>query len=168
METKNYTFKPEKKILKQGYFMTDESGQTVYEAKVLKQPLLGAAQVLFVNHITNKEEEHKVGKTVTTESMRNDDFRTFQQNSYFKMDNDNIWTYIHEKGLDVESNRIKGKLSFEYEISLNGQSIASMAMASKGLIGSTSEFNITTSEEYLDLVFLVAFAIAKTDKPVMD
>ncbi len=39
MATKTYLLQPEKKIIKQGYLMTDENGETVYEAKVLKSPL---------------------------------------------------------------------------------------------------------------------------------
>ena len=62
-----YKFLPEKKVLKQGFYLTDENEKIVYEAKMLKQPLFGAMEFEFVNHITNKTTPHKVGKTVTSQ-----------------------------------------------------------------------------------------------------
>ena len=46
---KTYLYQPDKKIMKQGAVLTDESGNTVYEAKMLKNALLGGMQFAFVS-----------------------------------------------------------------------------------------------------------------------
>ena len=71
MAAKTYLFQPDKKMLKQGFSLTDENGNTVYEAKMLKNALFGGMQFEFVNHLTNQTVEHKVGHTLTTESESN-------------------------------------------------------------------------------------------------
>ena len=40
---KIYKFEQERKFLKAGYFLLDECGNKVYEAKMLTQPLIGAS-----------------------------------------------------------------------------------------------------------------------------
>ena len=168
MENKTYTFQPEKKIMKQGSFLTDENGQTVYEAKMLKQPLFGSYEFLFINHITNKEEKHKVGHTVTSEISSNRYFDVFSTKSSFKFDGKNIWDYLHEEGIRIDTHASDGKLGLDYDITLKGQSMAAIKMGGKGIIGNRAIFNLITSEEYLDLAFLVAFAVARTEQAFLD
>ena len=62
-----YLLKPVLKTAKQAFYLEDENGNTVYEGKMTKFSLLGASPFEFVNHVTGKMEEHKVGKTVTVE-----------------------------------------------------------------------------------------------------
>ena len=64
---KTYKFEQERKFLKAGYFMKDQDGNMVYEAKMLTQPLIGAYDFDFINHLTNRTESHKVSKTVTVQ-----------------------------------------------------------------------------------------------------
>ncbi len=68
---KMYLYQPDKKLMKQGAILTDEGGNTVYEAKMLKNALFGGMQFEFVNHLTNQTAEHKVGHTLTSESETN-------------------------------------------------------------------------------------------------
>ena len=97
MADHTYFFQPEKKILKQGFFMTDEDKNVVYEAKMLKQPILGAMEFEFINHITGQSGVHKVGHTVTTETSGL--FEFFSIKSSFKYDGENIWDYLHDQGI---------------------------------------------------------------------
>ena len=131
MADHTYFFQPEKKILKQGFFMTDEDKNVVYEAKMLKQPILGAMEFEFINHITGQSGVHKVGHTVTTETS----------------------------GL------------FEF-FSLKGKDMAEIATASpdggNGLITGASWLKVTAAEEDIDLAFLTAFSIARTDQSFYD
>ena len=167
METKNYFFHPEKKILKQGFLLEDEDKNIVYEAKMIKQHLLGAMQFSFINHITNKEEEHKVGHTITFEQNNGDMSSFLSTKSYFKFDGKNIWDYLHEKGIRIDSKMFDKSVGMTYDITLEGKDIATVVMVSpnggKFLTGSYW-YNVTTSEENLDLVFLVIFAIARTEQ----
>ncbi len=169
MAGKTYLFQPEKKVMKQGYFMTDESEGIVYEAKMLKQPLLGAMEFEFVNHVSGKTEMHKVGKTLTTESGAGGIVSALSQKSRFKFDGTNIWDYLHDAGIRIETGLAGGKLGMRYEVTLKGQPMASLESTTPGgksIITSKHYYNVTTEEENLDLAFLTAFAIARTDQAI--
>lgn len=164
---KKYLFQPEKKVLKQGSVMTDEGGNVVYEAKMLKQPLFGAMEFEFVNHVTGKTEAHKVGKTVTVETSTNGFTNPLATKSRFKLDGQNIWDALHETGIRIDSNFSGNKLGMTYTVTLKGQPFATVATSTPGgksLITSQHVYDVTTDAEDLDLVFLVTFAIARTDQ----
>ena len=86
MVAKTYLYQPDKELMKQGAVMTDESGNTVYEAKMLKNALFGGMQFEFVNHLTNQTAEHKVGHTLTSGSVTNGSIDVMSRNSRFKFD----------------------------------------------------------------------------------
>jgi len=164
--TKTYLFQPEKKVMKQGFFMTDENGNIVLEAKMLRQPLFGAMDFEFVNHLSGKTTSHKVGKTLTsqTEGQLGSILST---KSRFKFDGKNIWDYLHEEGIRIDSHLQGGKLGMSYEVSLKGQPIASITTSSPkgaGLITTRFFLEVTTDESNLDTAFLTAFAIARTEQ----
>ncbi|MBQ8892203.1 MAG: hypothetical protein IJ068_05050 [Bacilli bacterium] len=165
METKTYLFQPEKKFLKQGFFMEDENNNIVYEAQMIKQTLIGAMPFNFINHISNTSLEHKVGHTVTTEQTGA--FGMFSTKSYFKFDGKNVWDYLHEKGIRIDSNLQDNKLGMVYNVTLEGKEMATIVTSTpkgKSVITSSYYLNVTTKEENLDLAFLVAFAIARTNQ----
>ncbi len=166
METKTYFFRPEKKILKQGFYMEDENNNIVYEAKMIKQSLFSAMQFQFINHLSNKIEEHKVGHTVTTE--QSGIFEMFSTKSYFKYDGKNIWDYLHEIGIRIDSHLSNDKIGMTYNVTLEGKEMATISTASpnngKMIITSAYCYNVTTSTSNIDLAFLVTFAIARTDQ----
>ena len=166
MQTKTYFFSPEKKIWKQGYFMQDENKNVVYEAKVIKQSLLGSFTIDFINHLTNKSEEHKIGAVITSEQSGL--FDMFSTKSYFKYDGKNIWDYLHEKGIRIDSSMSGNKLGMTYNVTFEGKPMATLASTApnggNSIITGSHWYNITTSEQFLDLAFLTAFAIAKTEQ----
>lgn len=165
METKTYTLKPEKKFLKQGYFLEDESGTIVYEAKMVKQSLIGAMEFDFINHVSNKTEKHKVGHTITQETTGA--FEVLSTKSYFKFDGVNIWDYLHEKGIRIDSNFQDRKIGMTYDVTFKGEQMATIVTYSpkgKSIITSSHYLNITTSSSDLDLIFLTAFAISNTEQ----
>ena len=165
-----YFFQPEKKILKQGFFMTDEDKNIVYEAKMLKQPILGAMEFEFINHITGQSGVHKVGHTVTTETSGL--FEFFSIKSSFKYDGENIWDYLHGQGIRIDSSIAGDRIGMSYRISLKGKDMAEIATASpdggNGLITGASWLKVTAAEEDIDLAFLTAFSIARTDQSFYD
>ena len=128
MADHTYFFQPEKKILKQGFFMTDEDKNVVYEAKMLKQPILGAMEFEFINHITGQSGVHKVGHTVTTETSGL--FEFFSIKSSFKYDGENIWDYLHGQGIRIDSSIAGDRIGMSYRISLKGKDMAEIATAS--------------------------------------
>ena len=167
MAAKTYLFQPEKKLLKQGHLLTEENGEVVYEAKMLTQPLIGAMQFEFINHLSGKTETHKVGKTLTTESSTNGMTDLFSVKSRFKLDGQNIWDYLHDKGIRIDSDFSGNKLGMTYSVSLRGQPLATLASSTpkgKSILTSSHIYQVTTEEENLDLAFLVTFAIARTDQ----
>lgn len=166
MANQTYFFQPEKKILKQGFFMTDENENIVYEAKMIKQPILGAMEFEFVNHITGQSVIHKIGHTVTTETSGL--FEFFNVKSSFKYDGKNVWDYLHEQGIRIDSSIAGDRLGMNYRVSLKGKEMADIATAAPGggggLITGASWLKVTTAPEDLDLAFLTAFSIARTDQ----
>ena len=161
---KTYYFHPDKNVLKQGYVMEDSAGNVVYEAKVLKQPLIGAATVDFINHISNQSEEHKVGHVATVEHITNDIF--FSRKSWFKFDDINIWKFLNEEGVTINSS-MSGMLAMDFQVFYESNLIATINMSSKASIGGlklpSSSFDINVDDENVDLAFLVAYSIAKTE-----
>ena len=165
MANKKYLLKPQLKTFKQGFFLEDEGGKVIYEAKMLKFSLFSASPFEFTNNITNKKEEHKIGKTVTAEeSGLAGDFST---SSYFKYDGEKIWDYLHKKGIRINSTLASKKLGMSYDVTFEGEPFATIATSSpkgKSIITTDLYYDVTCDEKDLDLVFLVAFAIAKTDQ----
>ena len=172
METKSYFFNVDKKFFKQGYVMVDDEKNVVYEAKMTKFALFTAFKFQFINHIKNTSLEHKVGHTITLERENGDIFDVISKKSWFKFDGKNIWDYLHEQGIRIDSN-ISGKVvGMTYTVSLKGKEIATLTMANpsgkKLVLVSDFSYNIQTTEEYLDIAFLAAFAFARTNQVFYD
>ena len=162
-----YLLKPVLKTTKQAFNLEDENGNIVYEGKMIKFSLLGASPFEFTNHLTNKKEEHKVGKTITVEQGGNDLVSFLSKRSYFKYDNKKIWDYLHDLGVRIDSNFSGNKVGMTYDVSFEGKPLATIASSSpkgKSIITTDLYYDVTCEEKDLDLVFLVAFSIAKTEQ----
>jgi hypothetical protein len=163
----NYLLKPKLNTLKQSFFLEDEMGNVVYESKMTKFSLFGASPYEFYNHKTNKVEEHKVGKTVTIEQGGNSLISVLSKKSYFKYDGKNIWDYLHDLGIRIENKPSSNKIGMTYEISLEGKPLGTVATSSpkgKSFITTDLYYDVICEEEDLDLMFLTAFSIAKTEQ----
>ena len=164
-----YHLKPAVGTVKQAFSLVDENGETVYEGKMLKFSLLGASPFEFVNHITGKTEEHKGGKTVTTEQGNGGILSMLSKKSYFKYDGKNIWDYLHDMGIRIGNGLASGKLGMSYDVTLKGQPLATIVNSSpkgKSFITTDLYYDVTCEEADLDLAFLVAFSIAKTEQTI--
>ena len=164
----NYFLKPKLGTIKQAFFLEDKESDIVYEGKMMKFKLLGASPFEFINHITNKTEEHQVGKTVTIEENNGVGLiSVLSRKSYFKYDGVKIWDYLHDKGIRIESHLSDDKIGMTHIVSLEGKEIATIASSTpkgKSFITTDMYYDITCDEKDLDIVFLVAFSIAKTDQ----
>ena len=162
-----YALKPVLKTVKQAFYLEDENGNKVYEGKMLKFSLLGASPFEFTNHITNKTQEHKVGKTITTEEGNGGLINMMSKRSSFKFDGKKIWDYLHDEGIRIDSRIAGNKLGMTYDVTFKGQPLATIAMSSpkgKSIITTDLYYDVFCEEKDLDLVFLVAFSIAKTEQ----
>ena len=166
METK-YLLKPVLKTTKQSFYLEDENGKTVYEGNMTKFSLLGASPFIFVNHITGKSEEHKVGKTITSEEGGNALISFLSKRSHFKYDGKNIWDQLHDRGIRIDSKISGSKIGMSYEVTFRGQHLATIASSSpkgKSILTTDLYYDVICEEKDLDLVFLVAFSIATTEQ----
>ena len=166
-----YLLKPKLATVKQAFFLEDENVNVVYEGKMTKFSLFGASPFELVNHLTNKTEEHKVGKTITIEQGGNDLISFMSKRSYFKYDDKKIWDYLHDLGIRINSKPSSSKIGMTCEISFEGKPLATIATSSpkgKSLITTDMYYDVTCEEKDLDLAFLVAFSIAKTEQTFYD
>ena len=164
-----YLLKPVLKTAKQAFYLEDENGNTVYEGKMTKFSLLGASPFEFVNHVTGRTEEHKVGKTITVEQGNGGLISMLSKRSYFKYDGQKIWDYLHDQGIRIESGISGKKLGMSYDVTFKGAPLCTIANSSpKGKSFFTTDlyYDVICEEKDLDLVFLVAFSIAKTDQTI--
>ena len=162
-----YLLKPKLNTIKQAFFLEDEDGNMVYEGKMTKFSLFGASPFEFVNHVTNKSEVHKVGKTITVEQGGNDFISFMSKRSYFKYDDKKIWDYLHNTGIRIDSKPSSNKIGMNYDITFEGKPLATICSSSpkgKSLITTDLYYDVICEEKDLDLVFLVAFSIAKTEQ----
>ncbi len=162
-----YLLKPKLNTIKQAFFLEDENGNTIYEGKMIKFSLFKASPFEFINHITNKVEEHKIGKTVTIEQGGNDLVSFMSKRSYFKYDDKKIWDYLHDLGIRIDSKLSSDKIGMTYEVTFEGKQLATICTSSpkgKSIITTDMYYDVICEESDLDLVFLVAFSIAKTEQ----
>lgn len=163
----NYLLKPKLNTIKQAFFLEDENGNIIYEGKMTKFSLFGASPFELINHLSNKTEVHKIGKTITVEQGGNDLISFLSKRSYFKYDDRKIWDYLHELGVRIDSKPSASKIGMSYIVSFEGKEIATISTSSpkgKSLITTDMYYDVTCEEKDLDLVFLVAFSIAKTEQ----
>ncbi len=162
-----YLLKPKLKTIKQTFFLEDENNNIIYEGRMVKFKIFGSSPFEFVNHITNKIEVHQIGKTVTIEQGGNNIVSFISKRSYFKYDGKKIWDYLHDLGVRIDSKPSSNKIGMTYDISFEGKPLATVAASTpkgKSLITTDMYYDITCEEKDLDLVFLVAFSIAKTEQ----
>ena len=122
--------------------------------------------------ITNKSEEHTIGKVITTTQNHGDDIASaimdlMTTKSGFKYDGQKIFDYLHEKGIRVETSINSEKIGMKYNVTFEGNPIATLSNSSpkgKSLVTFSNYYDIDCDEKDLDLVFLVAFSIARTEQ----
>ena len=129
----------------------------------------GPSPFEFVNNITNKKEEHKLGKVLTQEESGL--IGVISIKSSFKYDGKKIWDYLHEKGIRIDTKMTGNKIGATYEVSFEGNKIATISSSSpkgKSFVTTDLYYDVECAEKDLDLVFLVAFSIARTEQLFYD
>ena len=166
-----YLLRPKLGSIKQAFFLDDENGNLVYEGKMTKFSLFGASPFELINYKSGKKEEHKIGKTITVEQGGNDLISFMSKRSYFKYDDKKIWDYLHDLGIRIDSKPSTNKIGMTYDITFEGKEFGTIASSSpkgKSLITTDMYYDVVCEEKDLDLMFLVAFSIAKTEQTFYD
>lgn len=161
----------------QGFLMEDKNGAVVYEAKFKNFTVFRPSDVDFINNRISRHVVHKVGHTVT---VNGDSALT--ANSYFSFDGENVFSYLLKKGIHIQTEVTVQNLGATYTIVKQGQAIARATMCGVrgytnnpttfgqqlGNIGANGFFKVETHDEDLDTLFLVLFAIGRTEQLVYD
>ena len=167
-----YLLKPITGTVKEGFILYDESGKEVYKTQMTKFKLFGASPFEFSNLITGKVEEHTLSKVLTvTENHGNDIAGAMMEimttRSGFKYDGQKIFDFLHEKGIRIDSHITTEKIGMKYDITFEGNLIATIANSSpsgKSILTVDRYYDVNCEEKDLDLVFLVAISIARTEQ----
>ncbi len=163
------------------YFLTDqgtakgtchlEDGDRnlLYEALCDKFSLVGDSLYTFVDYEHDTRKHHSVGKTLTQSS---NGLFALDNHSSFPLDGKDIWKALHENGVRIETG-LDG-LKWAYTLYRDEEQIARIVSTNHkvheedegGILSKMpfpGFFRIWTREENLDVVFLTAFAIGRTD-----
>ncbi|MBQ7153213.1 MAG: DUF3592 domain-containing protein [Clostridia bacterium] len=154
----------------------DRDRNVVYELKCRKFSLLADSEYEFLDRTTNRSVIHYIGKPVTTSSSS---FWVLDNHSTFSIDGADIWKKLHESGITIETS-LDG-IRFCYTIKRNNEQIAYAESTSKYVHEEDEEahsslaklpfrgfFRIRTKELNLDIIFMVLFAIGRTDMMMYD
>lgn len=193
MEEKTYLFQPELKWKNQGFFMTDENENVIYQAlAICEKPKFEICHDLkFINKYTNEEVDHKIdgvygssvgfgGNKLAASVAYNgcEKFEHFATHSGFEFDGEEIWEYLIKKGVQIDlhdSLSKLGKFSFlsgectnDYDIYVNGEKIAKIIQRppkKAGIRYYANLYEIITSkmEEYANILFLIALTLELTN-----
>lgn len=149
----------------------DAERKVLYAAESVKFSLVADSEYAFVDHVLGRRTQHLVGKPVTSSS---DSLWVLDNHSTFDFDGRDIWKVLHENGVRIQT-ALNG-IRWTYTIYRDGRQIAYAETcgkyvheedeAKKGLIAKTpfkGFYRITTAEENLDVIFLVLFAVGRTD-----
>ena len=163
-------------MLKPGYIVEDADRNILLEGKMLKNNLIGPRTFAFINHTTGKTEEHEVGHTVTV--TMNDEY--FSRNATFKFDGKDIWDYLHELGIRIETDLHSKFPKAVYTATQYGNPLVRIENSSVyvheedeaektiALPASQFYYRFWTKEKDLSLPFLVIFALSESDQRIAE
>jgi len=166
---KKYYFTLDKKFATQGAYIEDKEREKVYEFLVENFTLFRAQDVTFANHLNGTRDTHKIGHTVTASGG------SFTNSSSFSYDGKNVWDYLHENGVRIETRFNSDLLGFTYIVTLCGKPYGVVTSCSPKIheedctgsflekLGSRGFYRITAYSDDVDLLFLTVFAFSRTE-----
>ena len=163
-------------MLRPGYTVEDAARNTVYEAKMEKNALVGNRHFVFTDLRRGTTEEHEVGHTLT-QSFSDE---LFSAKSSFKFDGENIWDVLHSRGIRIQTNLTSKFPNMVYTVGRNGRFMATVETSGKYVHeedAAEHKLNIPvgryyyrfwTNETDLADLFLTVFAISETEQAVVE
>ncbi len=168
------------------YFLTDQgtakgtchiedAGRNLlYEAVCDRFSLVGDSLYTFKDREHGTEKQYSVGKTLTQSS---DGLFALDNHSSFQLDGRDVWKQLHTNGIRIETG-LDG-LKWAYTLYPDEEEIARIVSTGRkvheedagGVLSKMPApgfFRIWTREKYLDVIFLTAFAIGRTDMMLYD
>ena len=152
----------------------DDGRNRLYEAVCDKFSLAGDSLYTFVDHEHGEEKQYSVGKTLTQSSTG---LLALDNHSTFLLNGKDVWKQLHKNGVRIETG-LDG-LKWAYTLYRDEAPIARIVSTNRrvheedegGILTQApipGFFRIWTREENLDVVFLAAFAIGRTDMTLYD
>ena len=168
-----YYYQYNRKPVMQGYFLEDKNRKKLIEAEMVKNSLLGQYEYKFKNYQNATERTHFVGHT-TESSLGAADFEA-TLSSTFTFDGVDVWKYLQTLGVTVSLSGLSvGGVT--HTVYYNGKEIASIKQTSVYVHEEDEEkhavakhvpahgfYRITTRETDLSVLFLVTFALTRTN-----
>ena len=169
-----YYFRFDGRAFMPGYLIEDKFRTPVFEGKLIKNFPFTPRKFTFTDSRTHNSVDHSVTHVV---SGGTDDWGMFSYSSRFKFDGVDIWDYLHEKGVLINTGFLDGLTQAVYDITLNGKFLARAAMTSiyvheedeegkKIRLPNKMYYRIWTASGDLELIFTTVFAIAETGQLV--
>lgn len=158
--------------LRPGYVLEDAYRGLIFEAKMLKNALVGTRTFRFTDHTTGSVKEHEVGHTMT--QTYNEEFLSAR--SWFKFDGKNIWDVVHERGLRLSTDIRSEFPRVVYEASKDGQPFARIEACSKYVHEDEEAqhkilipvgryyYRVWTNTKDFETLFLAIFAVSETEQ----
>jgi hypothetical protein len=155
-----------------GHRIEDAERRVLYEAKMTKFTLLSAYEFDFIDYENNQTTHHLIGHTEETDW----DSLLIDNNSTFTLDGVDVWKHLRSMGVTIDSRfgRAEGIMP-SYDIRKDGELLAYAENTSHFVHEEDAEqhkvasripnpmfFRVFTSEENLDLLFMILVAIART------
>ncbi len=164
-----YYFHYDKSFSKQGHVMENKDRQVVYEGAIKQFKLIGDFEMDFINHISCHTQTHFIGHAVSTGTSH----VTISEG--FDYDGQNIWEYLHGRGIRVDPILDRRLMSVTFEVTLCGMPFARFVSSGTNLYGEEKAglakvanlsapglFRIYSFGDDLDLLFLIGVAIARS------
>lgn len=158
------------KNIKQGYVMEDAENRTVYEAEMEKLTLIGTIPFKFINHVSGRSWDMKIGHTVSTSVGAGNGF-SFRVpiSSSFTVNGTDNWEYLASKGYGFDYSLSGIRPCFD--VKHYGEKVATVETVGTDALRGTDTvigklpvnglFKVQCKACDLDLVFLTCFSIAR-------
>jgi hypothetical protein len=149
--------------------MEDGDRNLLFEAVCDKFSLVGDSLYTFVDREHGTQKQYSMGKTLTQSS---DGMFALDNHSSFTLDGREVWKQLHKNGIRIETG-LDG-LKWAYTLYRDEEEIARIVSTGRkvheedagGVLSKMPVpgfFRIWTREKNLDAIFMVAFAIGRTD-----
>ncbi|MBR5380009.1 MAG: DUF3592 domain-containing protein [Clostridia bacterium] len=162
--------------LRPGYLIEDADKNVLFEGKMLKNALVGSRSYEFVDHVSGRSETHEVGHTVT----QTFDNEFFSARSWFKIDGENVWDLLHDRGLRMNTDLHSRFPSPIYDVTKAGEMYARIESTSRYVHEEDEKahrlavptgrmyYRFWTASDDLETMFITMFALSETEQAVAE
>ena len=152
----HYTFCPFEKETKRGYALYNDEGRYIFYA-INEEEVDNCSVYSFKNSVTKRKTMHKV-----SEMLRNKNAPNFSKKTFY-FDDKEIWKLLDSRGISIRATVVDDSLT-QYKIEKYSETIAFIRKRK----GSGRVYTMRTYDKDVNLLFLVLFAIAKTEEKTVD